>query len=405
MDKSELLNQLRIERSPPPPTRWRWAGVALCVLAAGAYLSFRLLRPVRSVRVVEAQVATALKSDSAVLDATGYVTARRQATVSAKITGRVEEIFIEEGQVVAAGAVMARLDPIDAQAQLGFAHAQVAAAQALLADLRVQAAQAKRDAERQRTLARRQLTSTQIAETAQLQVDSLAARIDSQRRQVTVAERAVTVAEVGLDNTIVRAPFAGVVTVKAAQPGEIVSPMSAGGGFTRTGIGTLVDMDSLEIEVDVNEAYISRVEPRQPVSAVLNAYPTWNIPAHVITIIPAADRSKATVKVRIAIDIRDLRIVPDMGIRVSFLEDPKKPSPTPVPLPGVMVPADALVHTDEGTVAFLLEGEHVRRQQVTLGQTLGSQRQILSGIPPHARVVSAPPAGLTDGQRIILDAR
>jgi hypothetical protein len=161
-----------------------------------------------------------------------------------------------------------------------------------LADLEVQIRQATRDAARQTELAARKLTSTQNLEDAGTRLASLRARLSSQQRQLTVAARGVAKAEVALANTIIRAPFDGVITVKAAQPGEIVSPISAGGGFTRTGIGTLVDMSSLEIEVDVNEAYISRVSDGQPVTAMLNAYPDWTLPAHVITIIPTADRAK-----------------------------------------------------------------------------------------------------------------
>lgn len=265
-----------------------------------------------------------------ILDATGYVTARRQATVSAKVTGRVESLFIEEGQQVTAGEILARLDDTDARADLELATARAGAARAELPDLELRLAQAERDVQRQDALVARKLTSSQQAEDARLAVDSLKARLRLQSRQVAVAESAVRVARVALDNTVVRAPFSGVITVKAAQPGEIVSPISAGGGFTRTGIGTIVDMESLEIEVDVNEAHISRVSSGQAVEAVLNAYPGEKLPARVITIIPAADRSKATVRVRIALLSRDSRIVPDMGVRVGFLPvDAHSGAPSP----------------------------------------------------------------------------
>src|SRR6185437_4776917 len=187
-----------------------------------------------------------------------------------------------------------------------------------------QLGQARRDLVRSQDLVGRKLVSQQAVETAQTQVDSLAAQLDSQQRDVDLARAGVRGAQVQLDYTTVRAPFAGVVIAKAAQTGEIISPISAGGGFTRTGVGTIVDMDSLEIEVDVNEAYINRVQPAQPAQAVLDAYPSWTIPAHVIAIVPTADRSKATVKVRIGIDQKDSRILPDMGVRVSFLEEPAK---------------------------------------------------------------------------------
>ena len=257
-----------------------------------------------------------------VLDASGYVTARRQATVSAKITGKVTEVLIEEGMRVQEGAVLARLDDTEAKAQLALARAQLAAARSQQAEIRAQLEQAERDHERQAELFRRQLVAAQSLDAAVAQRDMLRAKLAATAEQIRVAEESVAVAQVQLDNTVIRAPFSGVVIAKAAQPGEMISPISAGGGFTRTGIGTIVDMDSLEIQVDVNESYINRVTPEQPVEATLNAYPDWKIPGAVIAIIPTADRSKATVKVRIAIKQKDKRLVPDMGVRVAFLSPP-----------------------------------------------------------------------------------
>ncbi len=401
MDKSELLNQLRIARdTPPPATRWWWWIVAFVLLASGGAWAYRYYTASLIVRTALVQTITTRAPEGTVLDATGYVTARRQATVSSKVTGRVAEVLIEEGQQVAANEVLARLDPTDAVAAVNLAEAQVTAATALLVDLRVQLAQATRDSIRQQELVTRKLTSSQTAEDARSQVQSYTARLASQRQQIAVTQRAVEVAQVALDNTIVRAPFAGVVTVKAAQPGEIVSPISAGGGFTRTGIGTIVDMDSLEIEVDVNEAYISRVQAAQPVEAVLNAYPEWTIPARVITIIPAADRSKATVKVRIAIETKDPRIVPDMGVRVSFLEEAVKSAETSALPPGVQIPASAIMNAGDTPIVFVLEGARVRRLTVVLGQSVGEMRQVMSGLNAGERVVLAPPATLRDGQRV-----
>jgi RND family efflux transporter MFP subunit len=198
----------------------------------------------------------------------------------------------------------------------------------------------------------------------------------------------------------VRAPFSGVVIAKAAQVGEIVSPLSAGGGFTRTGIGTLVDMDSLEIEVDVNEAYINRVQPGQPVESVLNAYPDWKIPSHVIAIIPTADRSKATVKVRIGLDLKDERIVPDMGVRVSFLEDKKAPAPAAAPARGVLVPTSALRTDGEHQAVFVVKDGRAQRRAVTAGGTMGTSREILSGVAAGESVVTEPPAELKDGAAV-----
>jgi RND family efflux transporter MFP subunit len=212
---------------------------------------------------------------------------------------------------------------------------------------------------------------------------------------------------VQLDYTTVRAPFTGVVTAKAAQAGEIVSPISAGGGFTRTGVGTIVDMDSLEIEVDVNEAYINRVRANQPAEAVLDAYPDWTIPAHVIAIVPTADRSKATVKVRIAIDQKDSRILPDMGVRVSFLEEAAKSgaeagSQAAAPPRGLMVPAGAIVERDGRSIVFTIESDHAHATPVTPGQTYGDLRQV-EGLTSGARLVRAPPADMQDGARIVVN--
>jgi RND family efflux transporter MFP subunit len=215
--------------------------------------------------------------------------------------------------------VLARLDDTEARAQLALDQARLTATRAQLAEIRAQLTQAERDYTRQRGLADRQIISVQALDDSLAQRDILRARLTSTEEEVRVVQGSVALAKVQLDNTIVRAPFSGVVVAKAAQPGEMISPMSAGDGFTRTGIGTIVDMDSLEIQVDVNEAFINRVEPGQPVEATLNAYPDSKIPAEVIAIIPTADRSKATVKVRIALKRKDPRIVPDMGVRVAFL--------------------------------------------------------------------------------------
>jgi len=250
--------------------------------------------------------------------------------------------------------------------------------------------------------------SQQALETARTQVETLDAQVASQRKQVELAQAAARGAQVQLDYTTVRAPFTGVVIAKAAQAGEIISPISAGGGFTRTGVGTIVDMDSLEIEVDVNEAYINRVQSDQPAQAVLDAYPEWTIPTHVIAIVPTADRNKATVKVRVAIDQKDPRILPDMGVRVSFLEQvakknasesgPKAPAAAPK---GVLVPAGAIVERDGKSVVFTIDGEHARAATVTPGQAYGDLRAV-DGIANGARVIRAPPAEMTDGARVVV---
>ena len=338
-------------------------------------------------------------ANASILDATGYVVARRQATVSAKITGKIADVYIEEGQKVVEGQVLARLDATDADAQIELAKAQLNAARALLNDFQVLLAQAQREMRRQEDLVVRKLTSVQAAEQARASVESLKARLASQYVQIVVAEMSLRVASVNKDNTVVRAPFAGVVVAKNAQPGEVVSPLSAG-GFTRTGIGTLVDMDSLEIEVDVNESFIGRVQAGQPIEARLNAYPDWAIPAEVIAIIPTADRSKATVKVRIALKVKDPRIVPEMGVRVAFLNDKPAAPETPG---GVQVPASAILRQNGASAVFVLADGVVHRRAVKLGQTAGSSQQILEGLRNGERVVLEPPPGLKDGDTVAVE--
>src|SRR5207342_2589827 len=230
--------------------------------------------------------------------------------------------------------------------------------------------------------------------------DALRAQLQTAQRNSQVAGSGLRIAAQGVDNTIVRAPFAGVVIAKAAQPGEIVSPLSAGGGFTRTGIGTIVDMDSLEVEVDVSEAYIGRVQPKMPVEAVLNAYPDWKIPAEVIAIIPTADRAKATVKVRIALNSKDPRMVPDMGVRVSFLEQEKPGAPQQTAAPRVQVPAAALRKDGDQDIVFVVSDGKAERRAVKLGGTLGDDRQVLSGLGSGEQVIVEAPNTLKDGDAV-----
>jgi RND family efflux transporter MFP subunit len=397
-----LLKELRIEDSERDGGGrrhwWRAVTVAalLTVLGSGGYYAFFGQTLAVATAVAESPADTVAMP---VLEAAGYITARREATVSSKITGRLAEVLIEEGESVTEGQVLARLDDVDARAALELAQARLTAAHAQLGQIEAQLEQARRDARRQQELREKRLNSEQTLETARTQVLTLSAELEAQRGQVGVAEAQLRVAQVDYDNTIVRAPFAGVIVAKAAQPGEIVSPISAGGGFTRTGIGTIVDMDSLEIEVDVNEAYINRVKPRQPVQAVLDAYPDWKIPASVIAIIPTADRSKATVKVRIAIEQKDPRIVPDMGVRVAFLDDHPGGNPAQS-LQGVLVPASAVVQRDGASVVFVVQGRRARLRPVTTGAGGGDFRLVENGLNSGERVVLDPPAGLGDGMRI-----
>lgn len=403
---AELLKELRIDRkagSPPPspPRRGRWIALAVVLLILLAGLAWFVFGRERPIAVTTAPVVAIQQggASSSVLDASGYVVARRMATVSAKITGKVREVMIEEGMRVEEGQVMATLDPIDANAQRSLSASQLEAARSQLAGLQAQVAQADAEAGRLQALVGQQLVSRSQYDLAIAQRDTLRAQLKTAQRNTTVASDSLAIADLGVDNNIVRAPFSGVVTAKAAQPGEIVSPLSAGGGFTRTGIGTIVDMDSLEIEVEVGESFIGRVQPKMPVEATLNAYPDWKIPAEVIAIIPTADRGKATVKVRVALKTKDPRIVPEMGVRVSFLEG-ARPAEAARPQ-GVRVPASAIVERGQKTVAFVVKDDaRVEQRAITVGTTLNNDRQVTQGLKAGEVVVTTPPAELHDGSKV-----
>ena len=406
MNKSELLKELRIDRDAPgdgSSSRLRlWvASGAAVVVAVAAVLWFFNRDEAIEVTVDAARAMPSTSAGASVLDATGYVTARRQATVSAKITGKVREVRIEEGQRVEAGEILATLDDSEARVEVALRRAQVASAEAQQVEAEATSANAEREYKRQQELENLKLTSASALDAARTQAEVSRARASSQKSAIRVAQESFQAAQVQLDNTIVRAPFAGVVTVKAAQPGEMISPVSAGGGSIRTGIGTIVDMDSLEIQVDVSEAYINRVQPGQSVEAVLNAYPDWRIPAEVIAIVPTADRSKATVKVRIALGTRDSRIVPEMGVRVAFLESKAAVGDAPPPPRGVLVPAEAIRQDGGKDVVFLMRDGRAERRAVTLGGSLGESRQVLAGVSAGDPVIVTAPENLRDGDAVV----
>ncbi len=402
---AELLNELRIDRNAPPPRSrkglWIALAIAALLLIAGV-LAWGYVGKQRGVQVQTAAVVAmgGGSTSGSVLDATGYVVARRMATVSAKVPGKVLEVRIEEGQRVREGEIIATLDPVDADQQRVLARSQLAAARSQIAGVQAQLREAEAQSARLRNLVRDNLVSRAQYDQTIAQRDALRAQVATAQRNVQVAGDSLRIAEQGVDNTVVRAPFDGIVIAKAAQPGEIVSPMAAGGGFTRTGIGTIVDMDSLEVEVDVGESYIGRVQPKMPVEATLNAYPDWKIPGEVIAIIPTADRSKATVKVRIKLNLKDPRIVPDMGVKVSFLESAKAQAEQPK---GVRAPAAAIVRRADQDVAFVIDQDNrVRQTPVQVGQSIGEDRQVLSGLSAGDSVVLEPPQDLRDGARVQL---
>ena len=403
-DRSALLGELKIDRGAPAARRSRPIVWFLAIAAAGgiAFVAWAFGRqylpsdaPQVDTLVVRASTAAA---GSSVLDATGYVVARRQATVSAKTTGKVERVLIEEGMTVAAGDLLAVLDSSIPQAQLALSEARLEASKAFLAGIGVDIRRAELDLRRTAQLADEHMASAAERDSAELSLEALQANRMRMERDIAVAEKSLALQRRQLEDTEIRAPFGGVVIAKAAQPGEMISPVSGGGGYTRTGICTIVDMDSLEVEVDVNEAYINRVSPRQGVTVTLNAYPDLRIPAEVIATIPAADRGKATVRVRIGFLERDPRILPDMGVKVAFLEDAgdaegadaarvieTAQSRIEVPLAaladGHVWVAEPVPGADDGRAVL-------ERRAVSAGEASGTQVPILEGLRAGERIVA-----------------
>jgi RND family efflux transporter MFP subunit len=376
--------------------------VVLALLAAGGFGAWYWATALQaaSVKVAVATVKSGgPNAASAVLNASGYVVARRRATVSSKVTGKVLDVLIEEGHPVKAGQVVAHLDDTQARAALNLAEAQLAASKKGFAEDEAKLKEAELNLQRRQSLLKENVVGKAEVDDAQSIVDSTKARIAYSQQQIGVAQRQVELQRTNLDDMTVRAPFAGIVISKDAQPGEMISPVSAGGGFTRTGIGTIVDMTSLEIEVDVNETYINRVVPGQKVEATLDAYPDWRIPGHVITTIPSADRQKATVKVRIAFEGLDPKILPDMGVKVSFLKDAPPPGQA-VAAPAVVVPKAAVRSIDGRSIVFVLNEDRVERRAVSVGLENGDQVELASGVHAGERVVVDGPASLKDGDKV-----
>jgi HlyD family secretion protein len=401
----DALDGLRIERqseTAPASRRGRWlaaaGGLLVLALALGGWLARPAAAPVRVAAVHQAGGTAA----GAVLNASGYVTARRQATVSSKVTGKVVEVLIEEGMEVKQGKLLARLDAKTQDAALALAEAQVVQARRALEENEVRLRQAGITRQRQHRLLAGGATTQNDVEAADADADSFAARLALGRQQVEVAAREVAARRQDVDDTFIRAPFAGVITTKDAQPGEMISPISAGGGFTRTGIGTLVDMASLEIDVDVNESYINRVRSGQHAEAVLDAYPDWRLPATVIAVVPSADRQKATVKVRLGFDRLDPRILPDMGVKVAFLAEAPAAAQEQAARAQALVPRAALRQDHGQLVAFVLRGDRVERRAVRITPAPGDEAAVVAGLTPGEQVVVDGPPDLADGRKVVV---
>jgi len=403
-DLKDDLAALRIERAPETRFSFAWVKwvVLLLFIGGGGVAAYAYFTRERPIEVAVASVTErAAGTQAAVLNASGYVTARRRATVSSKITGKIVEVNVEEGMAVKEGQVLARLDDAMYRAALKLSEAQAEAARQGVKENEVRLEEAKLNLGRYATLLKEGIVTKADVDTAKASVDSIAARIAALNQQTRVAERQIDMASADLDNTIIRAPFSGVAISKDAQPGEMVSPVSAGGGFTRTGICTIVDMRSLEIEVDVNESYINRVKPGQDVTAMLDAYPDWQIPAAVVTAVPTADRQKATVLVRVRFKELDPRILPDMGIKVTFLAD-RGAAPVATARPTTLVPKAAIVKDGDQAYAFVVAGETVERRAIKTGGADGDKVEVMAGLTSRDRVVVSPPATLAAGKKIVV---
>ena len=376
-DREDLLNNLKIDRSVPTSSEGQQSNklylFGISILIVGffwwLFLSDDELKEVTTFTVKSLEMSDA--SATSILDASGYVVARRRATVSSKMTGKVLKVFIEEGMYVEEGQILAQLDDSTMKADLNYSQSQLN--------------EAIRIFNRTKELAKDELASQASLDAARASVEGLEA-LNAVRKQV-------------VQDMKILAPFSGVVVYKAAQPGEMISPVSAGGGFTNTGICTIVDMDSLEVEVDVNEAFINRVKPGQPVITNLNAYPKWDIPSEVIAIIPTADRNKATVKVRIALLERDERVLPDMGSRVSFLRKVENKSPEIVK-EGVMIPLAAVAIKDDQSVVQALDGSKIRFTKVEVVEETANYARVIDGLKSGMTVVAIFDDELEDNQQV-----
>ena len=394
------LDDLRIERgskpdSPRRPLPWVLAVfVLVAVLAAGWWAA---CPKAAEVRTAVAREVSGPGAERTVLNASGYVTARREATVSSKVTGKVTEILIEEGVRVDAEQILARLDDTNVKGNLQLAHAQLDAAKSSLEETRVRLREAEQEMSRQSALLKGNAAAQADFDHAEAAALSFRARLAQQETAVTVAERTVAIWRQQLEDTIIRAPFAGIVTSKNAQPGEMISPMSSG-GFTRTGICTIVDMDSREIEIDVNESYINRVAPGQEVEATLDAYAEWKIPCKVIAIIPTADRQKSTVRVRVGFDRLDPRILPQMAVKVAFRDTGAAPGGPPVRI--VLIPKNAVQNRNGRDFVFVIQRGRAERRAVTIASAQDGDVALSAGVAAGEKVALDFPPGLTDGTAV-----
>ena len=413
MDKGEL-DSLRIDRNadtgPSGRRRWPWMlAVALAVTLAAGIGGWHVLRAepvaVQTVTVESRAPASANAGGASVLNASGYVVALLASTVSSQITGQITEVVADEGEHVKKGQILARLDDQTQKAAVATAESQLDTDHANVDKARAQLERDVLNLRRVRAMAAQHLTSQSDLDDAKSQVAIDRASLAAAQGQVKVDRDALDSARILLGYTIIRAPFAGVVTEKYAHPGEMISP-AAVGGYTKTGICRLVDMHSLEIDVDVNESYIHRVKKGMRVKAALDAYPNWRIPAHVISIVPTADRQKATVKVRIAFDRTDPRILPDMGVQVWFYDAPRsKTSDTAAAqetsaAQSITVPRSAIRGNGSSSYVFTIVDAHAHKQSVTIGAPSGGRVTVLEGLSAGDVVITHSDKPLANGMPV-----
>lgn len=317
------------------------------------------------------------------LRASGYVIARRAATVSSKITARIDEVFVEEGDKVQKGQLLAKLDDSYIRRNLELAVAQLEYAQHQLDEAKASLELSRLEYQRIKNLFQENVVSISEYDRARIEYEVWCRKVLTLEKALEVARREVDIWTQQLEDAYIRAPFSGLVTTKNANPGEMISPVTAGGGFTRTGICTIVDMDTLEIEIDVSEQYISRVYVGQEVVAWLDAYPEWSIPCHVIAIVPTADRQKSTIKVRVGFDKLDPRVLPEMSVRVAFLSDRK------VDNEALNIPLQAVEFDGNNYWVWKIQNGIVRKLKLYILEVLADRLLVAAG-------------DLTEGDMIVL---
>jgi HlyD family secretion protein len=394
---SSDLSKLRLDRDDPPPgvrrafRRNLMLALGLVLVGLALFLAFGRggAVPVRVMVVAPASGPSEGASGptgTASVTANGYVVARTRASVAAKLPGRIAELRVSEGSTLRRGEVIARLENADYQAQAAQADAALSTARAELVEARAERDVLARDARRLSDMRAKSpdLVSEQEYDLAQSRAAQAAARVQASEARIASADANLRFAQANLENTVIRAPFTGTVLRKEAEIGEVVAP-SVGGGLTRGAVVTMADLTTLEVEVDVNEAYIARVRKQGPARITLDAYPDTAFRGEVRQVVPTADRQRATVQVKVSIVDRDPRILPEMGARVDFLEeiargDSAGATRTPAGPPRFRIPAAAVRALEGRSVIWLVRDGRLESRAVEAGPVSGDFREIRSGL-------------------------